>query len=62
MIERYSRPAFVELWSDASKYETWLAVELAACEAMERDGSVPRGTAAAVRAKAEGKNRVVSGE
>ncbi len=54
MIERYSRPAFVELWSDASKYETWLAVELAACEAMERDGSVPRGTAAAVRAEAEG--------
>src|SRR5688572_30221216 len=55
MIERYTRPPLAELWSDARRYETWLAVELAACEAMEADGRVPRGTAAAVRAKAAGK-------
>src|SRR3954471_6647814 len=55
MIPRYTRPKLVELWSDAHRYETWLRVELAACEAMEEAGTVPRGTAAAVRAKAAGK-------
>ncbi|RMH41866.1 MAG: adenylosuccinate lyase [Deltaproteobacteria bacterium] len=55
MIARYSRPQLVEIWSDTARYETWLAVELAACEAMEREGSVPEGTAAAVRAAAAGK-------
>jgi adenylosuccinate lyase len=55
VIERYSRPALIELWSDARRYETWLRVELAACEAMEAAGRVPAGTAAAVRAKAAGK-------
>ncbi len=49
MIPRYSRPALARIWSDAHKYETWLQVELAACEAMEAAGSVPAGTAAAVR-------------
>ena len=55
MISRYSRPVFIDLWSDATRYETWLAVELAACEAMEREGTVPEGTAASVRTKAAGK-------
>jgi len=55
MIERYTRPALAEIWSDARRYETWLAVELAACEAMEAAGQVPAGTAAEVRAKAKGK-------
>jgi len=41
MIERYTRPALAELWSDAHRYETWLRVELAACEAMEAAGRVP---------------------
>ena len=55
MIDRYTRPALSALWSDARRYDTWLRVELAACEAMERLGSVPAGTAAEVRGKAEGK-------
>jgi adenylosuccinate lyase len=55
MIPRYTRPALVELWSDRHRYETWLRVELAACEAMEATGTVPAGTAATVRAKAAGK-------
>jgi adenylosuccinate lyase len=45
----------LEHWSDARRYATWLEVELAACAAMEDEGSVPRGTAAAVRAAAAGK-------
>jgi adenylosuccinate lyase len=55
MIERYTRPALAQLWSDTRRYETWLTVELAACQAMEEAAIVPAGTAAEVRAKAEGK-------
>jgi adenylosuccinate lyase len=55
MIERYTRPPLAALWSDVQRYETWLRVELAACEAMEAAGTVPPGTAAAVRGQAAGK-------
>jgi adenylosuccinate lyase len=55
VIDRYTRPALAELWSDKRRYETWLQVELAACEAMEAAGRVPAGTAATVRARAQGK-------
>ena len=55
MIDRYSRKELRALWSDQRRYDTWLDVELAACAAMEREGSVPAGTAARVREKAAGK-------
>ena len=55
MIQRYSRPDFAALWSDAARFALWLEVELAACEAMERDGRVPAGTADQVAAAARGK-------
>ncbi|HET6279425.1 MAG TPA: adenylosuccinate lyase [Polyangia bacterium] len=54
MIPRYTRPELAKLWSDDHRYDIWLRVELAACEAMERAGGVPAGTAAAVRGKAAG--------
>jgi len=55
MIPRYTRPELLELWSDSHRYETWLRVELAACAEMEKAGTVPAGTTAAVRGKAAGK-------
>ncbi|HWE28931.1 MAG TPA: adenylosuccinate lyase [Polyangia bacterium] len=55
MIDRYSRKELRALWSDQRRYDVWLDVELAACAAMEREGSVPAGTAARVRDKAAGK-------
>src|SRR5450432_3006627 len=55
MIARYTRPELIRLWSDQFRFDTWLRVELAACEAMDAVNSVPAGTAAAVRAKAAGK-------
>ena len=55
MIERYSRPEFAEIWSDASRFETWLRVELGVCRAMEKRGLVPAGTAEAVGGKCLGK-------
>jgi adenylosuccinate lyase len=51
MIPRYTPKEFSSLWSDRTKYETWLEVELAACEAMEAEGLVPSGTARSLREK-----------
>ncbi len=49
MIPRYSPKEFAALWSDRRRFETWFDVEIAACEAMERAGHVPAGTADQVR-------------
>lgn len=51
MIPRYTPAEFAELWSPARRYAVWLEVELAACEAMEEAGVVPRGTASTIRGK-----------
>jgi adenylosuccinate lyase len=51
MIPRYTPHDFAELWSPDRRFRTWLEVELAACDAMEEAEIVPRGTAAAIRAK-----------
>jgi len=51
MIPRYTPAELAELWSPARRYAIWLEVELAACEAMEEAGVVPRGVAAALRGK-----------
>jgi adenylosuccinate lyase len=48
---RYTPKDFAELWSPVRRYEAWLEVELCACEAMEEEGNVPRGTAAVLRKK-----------
>ena len=50
MIERYTRPAMGRLWSEAAKYQAWLRVEIAACEAYARRGRIP---ADAVHARLE---------
>ena len=41
MIDRYSRPAMKRVWADDNKYEKWLAVELAVCEAWCEEGVIP---------------------
>ncbi|MCW5808421.1 MAG: adenylosuccinate lyase [Deltaproteobacteria bacterium] len=55
MIPRYRRQELAALWEDKARFELWLEIELAACRAMERAGSVPAGTAAKVQAAAAGK-------
>ncbi len=52
MIERYVRPEIGALWTDEHKFQTWLAVELAACEAMAQAGQIPRKDWALIRRKA----------
>jgi len=51
MIPRYSPKDFRDLWSSATRYQIWIEVELAACDAMEHEGLVPQGTAAKIRDK-----------
>jgi len=51
MIPRYTPKDFAELWSPERRFQVWLEVELAACDAMEEAGIVPKGTAAGIRAK-----------
>ena len=41
MIERYARPRMKQVWSDESKYDKWLLVELAVCEAWTAAGVIP---------------------
>ena len=41
MIDRYSRPAMKQVWSDENKYRMWLDVELAVCEAWTETGVIP---------------------
>ena len=52
MIQRYTRPAMGAIWSEQHKYECWLAVELAASEALAELGEVPPEAAQALRAHA----------
>ena len=52
MIKRYSRKELTDIWSEENKYKIWLDVEVAAAEAMEKLGQIPRGVASIVKKKA----------
>jgi adenylosuccinate lyase len=41
VIDRYARPAMKRVWSDEHKYDLWLRVELAVCEAWAAQGVIP---------------------
>ncbi len=41
MIERYTRPEMGQLWSLENKFQRWLDVELAACDAWAELGVIP---------------------
>ncbi|MBI2853332.1 MAG: adenylosuccinate lyase [Chloroflexi bacterium] len=49
MIERYSRPEMKRVWSEDTKFATWLQVEVAVCEAWAEIGAVPRDALAVIR-------------
>tara|TARA_B100000029_G_scaffold445717_1_gene466367 strand:- start:49 stop:1341 length:1293 start_codon:yes stop_codon:yes gene_type:complete len=53
MIKRYSRKQLVNIWSEENKYKIWLNIEIAAAEAMEKLGQIPRGVSSLVRKKAK---------
>ncbi len=41
MIERYSLPEMKHIWSDEHKFDLWLQVEIAVCEAWCEAGRIP---------------------
>src|SRR5439155_13374409 len=52
MIQRYSRPAMREIWSEERKLQIWLQIELLAAEALCAKGLVPKADLAQMKAKA----------
>ncbi len=52
MIPRYSRPEMAALWSEQAKFERWLEVEIAVCEARADAGEMPIEAARTIRANA----------
>ncbi|MBM3156614.1 MAG: adenylosuccinate lyase [Chloroflexi bacterium] len=42
MIERYSRPQMKKVWSEETKFDKWLKVEIAVCEAWAEQGAIPK--------------------
>ena len=53
MIPRYTRPVMGQLWSDQSKFDTWLQVELAACEVLCENGKIPPEALKVIQEKAD---------
>ncbi|MBU4484296.1 adenylosuccinate lyase [bacterium] len=42
MIPRYSPEEISSIWTDESRFQYWLAIEIAACEAWAKLGKIPR--------------------
>ncbi|MEM9149201.1 MAG: adenylosuccinate lyase [Cyanobacteria bacterium P01_F01_bin.3] len=52
MIERYTLPEMGELWTDYYKFQTWLQVEIAVCEAQAKLGKIPQEAVDTIKEKA----------
>ena len=53
MISRYSLPKMKAVWEEQNKFQTWLDVEIAVCEAHEHFGTIPTGVTEKIRAGAK---------
>ena len=51
MIDRYTRPALGNIWTEESKYRFWLKVESAASAVLAEDGVIPAAAAKAIEEK-----------
>jgi adenylosuccinate lyase len=52
VIARYTRKPLEKIWSDENRYQKWLDVELAACEAWARLGKIPKKSLDTIRKRA----------
>ena len=52
MIERYTLPEMGRIWTLENKFQKWLDVEIAACEAMAELGQIPAEAVRVIREKA----------
>jgi len=53
MIDRYTLPEMGALWTDESKFQKWLEVELAVCEVHAEMGTIPRDALEQIKAGAK---------
>ncbi|HKZ79433.1 MAG TPA: adenylosuccinate lyase [Pyrinomonadaceae bacterium] len=52
MIPRYTLPEMGALWSDATKFQKWLDVEIAVCEVHAQMGTIPRSAVEEIKKRA----------
>ena len=52
MIERYTLPEMGGIWTEEAKFQSWLDVEVAVCEAQAEQGRVPAEALATIKDKA----------
>ncbi|HCU25153.1 MAG TPA: adenylosuccinate lyase [Deltaproteobacteria bacterium] len=53
MLARYSRPDMVKIWEPEAKFQRWLEIEVAACEAWAKLGKIPAADLKAIQKKAK---------
>jgi adenylosuccinate lyase len=53
MIDRYTLPEMGALWSEQSKFQKWLEVELAVCDVHAEMGTIPRDAVEQIKARAK---------
>lgn len=53
MIQRYTRPVMGKLWEPENKFQKWLDVEIAACEAWAELAEIPVDALAVIKKKAK---------
>ena len=58
MIDRYSTKEMQNLWSDDNKYQKWLEVELAVCEAWAFYGHIPQASFLRIKKRAKFKTNI----
>ncbi|WP_337866773.1 adenylosuccinate lyase [Ignavibacterium sp.] len=52
MIERYTLPEMGKIWEDKFKFDTWMKIEILACEARAELGEIPKTDVEIIKAKA----------
>ena len=53
MIERYTLPEMGRIWTENAKFQSWLKVEIAACEANYSLGKMPEAALKEIRLNAK---------
>jgi adenylosuccinate lyase len=53
MIDRYTLPEMGALWSEESKFQKWLEVEIAVCEVHAEMGTIPRDALEHIKSRAK---------
>jgi adenylosuccinate lyase len=52
MIDRYTLPEMGKIWEDKFKFDTWLRIEILACEARAEMGDIPKSDVDIIKQKA----------